>query len=75
MMKIEERMVGGKMVKCKCYYSARNGKMHITKIRPIRPRKPRSDKGKKRGQNIRTKRKNLPSEETQKIEKNTNQHS
>lgn len=47
-MQIEKRMIDGKLISCKCYYSMRNNKPHITKVRPIKPRKIRSDKGKKR---------------------------
>ena len=53
MMQIEDRMIGGKLTSCKCYYYPRkdNGNMNCRIVRPIKPRKkldrPRSDKGKK----------------------------
>ena len=54
MMQIEERKHKGELLLCKCYYSMRNGKLRITKVRPIKPRKIRKDKGIKKGPNCRT---------------------
>ncbi len=48
-MRIDNRLIDGKLVPCKCYFSMRNGREHFKYKRVIKPRKIRKDKGIKRG--------------------------